>query len=207
MTKKNLFSITILKKNFADLDLADLRNKILELTNFNRNNNHASVKGMLETGVINTFGIEKKIHLWPEASELVKKINDCLFEYWNMLDYHPALTPFINEMWATISYKGAFIPSHFHGPSPINAVFYLDKTSDSGNLILQNPLELILGSQPINFPFNEFLHEEKVSQGDLILFPGYIRHSTKFHMSEEKRISIGMNIGSKGNYLTGQWTR
>jgi uncharacterized protein (TIGR02466 family) len=205
MTTTNLFSTPIMKKNLNSLNLDKFRERIITLIDTDDYGDHISVKGMAAAKVINTFGIEKAMHLWPETEELVENVNQSLKEYWKILNYHPALKPFINEMWATISFKEGYVPSHFHGPSPINAIFYLDKTEYAGNLVFQNPLELVLGSQPINFPFDEFAHVENLTQGDLILFPGYIRHSTEVNYADGYRISIGMNIGSTGKYITSQW--
>jgi uncharacterized protein (TIGR02466 family) len=203
----SLFSIPVYKKNLGNLDLSNLRNKIVKVLQLEDFGNHVSVIGMKDGNTINTYGIERHMHKWEEAREIVNLVNTSILEYWTALNYHPNLTPYIQEMWATASTKGGYVPSHFHGPTPITAVFYLDKAEGTGNLILQHPLEALLGSQPINFPFDEFAQVIDIQQNDLFMFPGYVRHHTERNTSDRLRISIGMNIASKGNYVTAQWNQ
>ena len=204
---EQMFSIPIYKKNLGDLNLQSFRQRVLKLMDVEDYGDHISVVGMKDGNTINTYGIERHMQTWKESDLLLKEVNTALAEYWKELNYHPDLQPYIQEMWATLSTRGGFVPSHFHGPTPITAVFYLDKTDNAGDLTLQHPLEALLGSQPINFPFDEFAQTMNVQQNDLMMFPGYIRHFTEKNKTDSIRISIGMNIGSKGTYVSSQWSQ
>ncbi len=204
---QQLFSIPVYKKNLQGIDVSSFRSRVLELLDIDSYGDHISVAGMKDASTINTYGIECHMQNWEETNQLVNAINPCIAEYWKELNYHPNIKPYIQEMWATISRKAGYVPSHFHGPTPITAVYYLDKTEGSGDLIIQHPLEALLGSQPINFPFDEFEQRMKIQQGDLIMFPGYIRHKTERNVSDDIRISIGMNIASRGEYVASQWNQ
>jgi ectoine hydroxylase-related dioxygenase (phytanoyl-CoA dioxygenase family) len=86
---------------------------------------------------------------------------------------------------------------------PMVAAFYLKAEYDSGDLILTNPAEYSI----TNIPFSTDIERKietgiKVRTGDLVLFPGYIRHKTGENLSNDDRIVISFNIGYSGKYLS-----
>jgi ectoine hydroxylase-related dioxygenase (phytanoyl-CoA dioxygenase family) len=66
--------------------------------------------------------------------------------------------------------------------------------------VFENPLEALLKHQPIkalqdrNTYHTLFDHEVKVEAGDLVIFPGWLRHKTQVNSSNSDRIMIGANI-------------
>ncbi len=88
----------------------------------------------------------------------------------------------------------------------MTGVLYVNANKEMGNLVIENPLDAILSSQPMDYKAQEQLHYEvEVETGDFVIFPGWLRHHVKPNTTNEKRLILGVNFGSKGNYLTGQW--
>jgi ectoine hydroxylase-related dioxygenase (phytanoyl-CoA dioxygenase family) len=67
---------------------------------------------------------------------------------------------------------------------------------------------MVLMSQPIGpnvkYPTGE---ELEVQSGDLIMFPGYLKHSVRPNTTNRDRLILGFNIGCRGNYWSSQWTQ
>lgn len=165
------------------------------------NNNPTMINGTLCT--YNQF---EQIHTFEESKHLVDFAEAEAEKYWKELKYSELLQPKIIQMWANRQPKGGSVRSHLHGTMPITAVLYVNAKEGMGNIVLENPLENVLVSQPMDYKAQAFMHYEiEVRTGDFIMFPGWMRHYVKENTLDEDRLIIAMNFGSKGNYLTGQW--
>jgi hypothetical protein len=90
---------------------------------------------------------------------------------------------------------------------PFTAVLYVDASPEQGNLVIENPLEMVLMTQPVSPDVKYPLGEEiAVSSGDLVIFPGFLRHSVKPNNTDKPRLILGFNIGCRGQYWSSQWT-
>lgn len=165
------------------------------------NNNPTMINGTLCT-----YNQYDQIHQLKEASHLVKFAEAQAREYWKALKYSDLLEPKMIQMWANRQPKGGSVRSHLHGTMPITGVLYVNAKEGMGNIVLENPLENLLVSQPMDYESQAFLHHEiRVETGDFIMFPGWMRHYVKENTLDEDRLVLGMNFGSKGNYIAGQW--
>ena len=61
---------------------------------------------------------------------------------------------------------------------PIAGCVYLDVNEKMGNFVLEDPNEMLLRSQPIDNPDIIAEAEVIVNSGDVLMFPGYVRHRT-----------------------------
>jgi hypothetical protein len=133
----------------------------------------------------------KKLHDWME---------DRCREYWEVLDYNEKLNPYILQLWGVWQGPGGFTTSHNHGAIPIAGAFYVD-AENKGNLVLEDPSELILSRAPHNktkgIP-KRFTQEIEVKNGRLVLFPGWLKHFSKSNLSDENRILMAINFGCSG---------
>ena len=77
-------------------------------------------------------------------------------------------------------------------------MLYLDASPEQGNIVFENPMDLIIGGQPIKMPYKNFTHEVEVVTGDLILFPGYLKHFTKPNLTNRPRVTFVANLNEKG---------
>lgn len=83
------------------------------------------------------------------------------------------------DMWSNIGYPGTYVKPHKHYseryPNAISGVYYLQKPTDSGNLVIEGDV--------IN-----------VKSGDLVLFGDAEMHWTEKNESNKDRIVISFNL-------------
>lgn len=138
------------------------------------------------------------LHQDPKLKFIVDFVEFHLKEYWKSYNLTKRVDPYILSMWANNILPNGFTPSHNHNPVPIAGVFYINATSDQGDLFLENPLEIAEGRMPRDYSYNPLLLVEKikVTPGKLVLFPGWLGHHTRSNMSKENRYVLGFNLGA-----------
>lgn len=198
---------TVVYKNFyngVDMLKENLFSKLDSVFEDTENNNNT----FMRQGTLCSYHTASDIHIKyrEETRSIVDFVEQCAKEYWQECSYHKDLEPYVFQLWANKTPQGGYIDSHLHGNMPFTAVLYVDANPQQGNLILENPLEMVLMTQPISPEINYPIGEEIiVSSGDLVMFPGYIRHSVKPNTTDIPRLILGFNIGCKGNYWAEQW--
>lgn len=166
--------------------------------------------GFMQDGTLCSYNTGSDLHTqFPnETAEIVEFVNAAAREYWKICNYHEELEPFVYQMWANATPKGGWVENHLHGNMPFTAVLYVDASPEQGNIVLENPLDTVLMTQPIGpgvqYPMR---HELTVNTGDLVIFPGYLKHSVKQNTTDRIRLILAFNIGCRGNYWSGQWTK
>jgi ectoine hydroxylase-related dioxygenase (phytanoyl-CoA dioxygenase family) len=86
------------------------------------------------------------------------------------------------------------------------AVLYIDASPEQGTLVIENPLDMILMTQPISPEVKYPMRQEiEVHTGDLVIFPGYLKHSVNPNLTDKERIVLAFNIGCRGKYWASQW--
>jgi uncharacterized protein (TIGR02466 family) len=162
-------------------------------------NNNAFMKG----GTLCSYHSGSYLHSdYPEETkEVVEFVESAARDYWKICNYYQELEPVVFQLWANFTPNGGWVHSHLHGNMPFTGVLYIDASPEQGNLIIENPLDMVLMSQPIGpdvpYPMGQ---EITVNSGDLVMFPGYIKHSVKPNTIDRPRLVLGFNIGCKGNY-------
>lgn len=196
----NLFSLPVYKINILDhLNLIDLRDKLQ--AEFSKSSNQVS--DLEKNGGISTYTTNCNIHL----EDYAKQISDIVLYhsrlYWKILDIDARLEPRIDQCWSNIHYDNSLTIEHSHSLYPIVATVYIKAEKNSGDLVLINPMEYGLTHIPYGVPIeNKTETSIKVSTGDLVLFPGWVRHKTKENLSNQPRIVISYNINYDGKYLS-----
>jgi uncharacterized protein (TIGR02466 family) len=206
-TSINLFPTVVYKDFYPKAaELKDgLFSKLDQLFEETKVNNNI----FMQAGTLCSYNTNSYLHKsFPnETSQVVEFIEEAAKKYWKMCNYHSDLTPFVFQMWANKTPKDGFVNSHLHGNMPFSAVLYVDASPEQGNLIIENPLEMVLMTQPISSDIKYPIGEEiSVTSGDLVMFPGYIRHSVKPNITNTPRLILGFNIGCQGKYWANQWT-
>lgn len=163
-------------------------------------NNQGSIRGQ---GMC-SYNVFRQMQHWPEVKLFLDFLQPHLILYWKELGFDETITPKINEMWANKYEKDSFIDLHNHSPVNITVSFYLSKPKDSGNIVFEHPLETLLKHQPIaldnvNNYHNWFQKEVEVNEGDVVMFPGWLRHKTTPSNSSQSRIILGANIYNSMN--------
>ena len=197
----NLFSTPIYKVNvFNDLkNISDIEKTVQTVLNSSSN----ETSSLEKNGGVSTYETNNQLHTIESMHELSNLVLFYSKMYWKILDIDDRLSPRIDQCWSNIHYSKSFTLQHSHSLMPMVGTFYLKAEKNSGDLILTNPAEYSL----TNIPFSKNIEQKtetsiKVKSGDLIFFPGYIRHRTGENFSNDERIVISFNIGYSGNYLS-----
>ena len=112
---------------------------------------------------------------------------------YHIREYSGTDRPFkINNSWMTRCDKGHYAVCHEHGWSDISGVYYYQSNGKDGNIYFQTPVlaqtTCIWDANPVNtlqFP---------PEQGNIMLFPGWLRHGVTTNTTDHTRISISFNI-------------
>jgi uncharacterized protein (TIGR02466 family) len=197
----NLFSTPVYKINVLEKlkNIDDIEKTILEEISCSS----SEVSSLEKHGGISTYETNNQLHTRDSMKELSELVMFHSKIYWRMLDIDERLSPRIDQCWSNIHRAGSFTLQHSHSLMPMVATLYLKSEKNSGNLILTNPAEYSI----TNIPFSKNIEQKietslSVKTGDLIFFPGYIRHKTGENYSGSDRIVISFNIGYSGKYLS-----
>lgn len=143
-------------------------------------------------GDIKTLSTKFEVHKDPALKDLVDFIEHHMRVYWKDCGYTDKIDPYITVMWALLTSKGGFTAPHNHNPWPIGGSFYINADTQSGDLYLENPLEILLGKQPVEIDGpTTYTERIPVSPGKLVLFPGWIRHHSLTNTLQDKRMVLG----------------
>ena len=106
----------------------------------------------------------------------------------------------IKEMWAIINKKNDFNVIHTHPNCYLSSAYYVRAPKNCGKFLLENPNQAqrhyfpqIANKNELNMPIAGF----DVSEGDLLLFPGYLPHKVAKNESDEDRIVISFNVNTE----------
>jgi uncharacterized protein (TIGR02466 family) len=190
----NIFPIKIYKHTVNDVD--KLLNTVKYWLDDSFEKTLTNNQGSMRNSGLCSYNTSRELHKNIAFSPIVDIINYHVDIFWKELDYN--YSPFIQEMWANKYVSGSFIDIHNHAPIPLTVSLYLKK--ESGNIVFENPLETILKHQPYkqlqdrNSYHTLFDHEVEVTAGDILIFPGWLKHKTYPNNSDSERIMIGANI-------------
>lgn len=204
---ENIFPTKIYKVNFGSNLKILQENLDSALTNLPQQIGSHNQSSMRNGGIC-SYNAVRDLHKLPEFKDLVEFINCHVAEYWVSLGYTQKRKPQVLEMWANFYPNSSYIERHDHSPMPVVGSFYLKKPPESGNLCFENPQEVLLKHQPLEkiyrlerSNYDSMLdHEVEVYEGDLVLFPGYLKHYTQPNQSNQDRVIIGVMLDQ--NYRT-----
>ena len=84
------------------------------------------------------------------------------------------------KSWIIINNKGHYNSRHNHGRNTISGCFYFSAPADSGDIIFSSDKEIRITPE----------------NGDLLIFPGQLKHSVDVNNTEQDRIVYSFNIES-----------
>ena len=132
----------------------------------------------------------------PEIAELKNWLLDTVYEvavnrnkgYWKT-NYSPTFVDM--WVWSSNNYEN---PLHGHANASWVGIYCLDPGDGTGALNLYSPLPWGIYTDAGNsFLEKEFVQWNNLQKGDLIMFPGYIKHSAQYR-GETPRVVIAFNI-------------
>jgi uncharacterized protein (TIGR02466 family) len=204
----SLFPVKIYKSVYPNAE--DLKHTLFAKLNsvFEETEDRNNV--FMKEGTLCSYNTNSNLHVdfADETRAVIEFVEAAARDYWLECQYHPGLTPFVFQTWANTTPKGGYVEPHLHGNMPFTAVLYVDASPAQGNIILENPLDTVLMTQPISpevkYPMGQ---EIEVRTGDLLMFPGYLKHRVLANTTDQDRLILGFNIGCQGNYWSSQWTQ
>ena len=155
---------------------------------------------------VSTFNTNNQLHANPLLKNTLRELQILISDCWKGLNFYPGLTPTIREMWLNETAPGGIsVLAHNHSPYPLVGVIYLKAEEGMGNIIFENPNNLVVGTQPHNWSGPNDINggiqtTVNVRTNDVILFPGWLRHSGEINLTTENRYAISFNIGCVGDY-------
>jgi uncharacterized protein (TIGR02466 family) len=184
-------------KLILDNILPDIRNML---------DNENAVHEDLGPKSYSTFNSNNQLQKHPAMSTVVSQLNVMIAECWKDFQLHTSLQPYINEMWINETYpQGAGVTYHNHSPYLLAGVCYLQADPGMGNLIFENPNSLVIGTQPHNWNNLDSISgniqaEFPVNTGDVVMFPGWLKHRAGLNITNSNRYIIGFNVGCRGKF-------
>ena len=130
------------------------------------------------------------------SPELFDWINTQIVEYHKHCGYSRPETFEIAGAWATSTPKGGYLELHNHNPRITAGVFYVDASSEQGDLHILNPNEMVIGKNQYydGYDFPDKWYQFPVQSGKLVLFPGYIYHYVPKNPTENARKIISFDV-------------
>lgn len=89
------------------------------------------------------------------------------------------------EYWAHIHEKNMSTDIHAHHPDAVSCVYYVNVPEGSGDIVF--------------IPEPEYIPTSMIEsqEGELLMFPGWLKHKVTRHQGEEKRVSVSFNLYPK----------
>jgi uncharacterized protein (TIGR02466 family) len=206
---KDIFPMQIYETHYDEFYKikAEIIEKIMVLyTNTNEREKHLGEelsKYLLENGygqgsVTSLKPFSRKLHNQINISPIFDFIIQHTNKFWKDIKFNSSYKPVLTNSWIYKESPDGNLDWHNHTSSVISGVFYINATPEMGNLMLENPSCLLLGSMP--FEKNSwgpllFDHVINVEDGKLVLFPGWMKHKTLKNKTNTDRIVLAFDFG------------
>ena len=140
------------------------------------------------SNVIDEFNMQNFIN--SIHTHVANYLEDCEVSksphYYDNIPYNVALS------WISKYVDGSYSHIHSHGNADISGVYYYNTIPDNAKFFINCPIEHLE---------NSTLHSHKAFQqyfdpkpGEIILFPGWLKHGVQTHQGDEDRYSVSFNI-------------
>jgi len=131
------------------------------------------------SNLVGDFGLDK----------FAKEIDKHVENYCQQINFNKGKYK-ITSSWFALFKKGNYAHIHNHGSSDIAGVYYFKKSGDDGNLFFCTPNKavdtgiIIKNGRMVVNP----------SEGDFLLFPGWLDHGVQTNDTDDERVSVSFNI-------------
>ena len=134
-----------------------------------------------------------------ELSELIEQISHKMNHVKSILGLKNNVNISLGNYWININGKGGFNIPHVHPFSLVSAVYYVNVPKDSGRLVFENPIQqhdYVMKPDTVETfnGINSGYWNVEPEQGELIIFPSWLRHWVEPNNTNENRISIAFNL-------------
>ena len=182
-------------------------------TNYTYSNFTPEAKDYIDDYIKNTDEASKSVNVFVERGRFLdnlklEKIKELISTH--AYYFRDNIMMCTNELeiqasWLTVNHKGSYHPPHNHAHAIFSVCYY--PKADSGELVLQAPDGKSTWQRDYRMGFqytqlNEWSATNwsvPVMSGDIVIFPGWVQHSTTPNESDELRLMIGANYWLRGN--------
>ena len=148
---------------------------------------------ILEHGGKSTYNKVNDAILRPECVELHKFIIDQHHTVWK--DWHLVNRPRrVHSSWYNWHPPGARTEEHDHSGIHMVVVVYLKNPINGGNIQFKDPMQQIWASYPRIDELSYDWKTVEVTTGDVLFFPGFMRHRSEENKSQEDRLVLTTNV-------------
>jgi uncharacterized protein (TIGR02466 family) len=154
-------------------------------------------RSLLEKGNARSTVHDKIEHplTWPILEDFFQWLHGPLTEVADAFSFDFALrTVNYKNTWLNLHKKSGYTDEHAHQSADLVASCYIKCPPNSGNIEFRDPLEYHRFSSPF-VPENNTWREVECTTGDIVIFPGWIKHRTQPNNTDEDRIVLTVNCG------------
>lgn len=188
----NPFSALIFKTKYDGWDFDKVLSKAQELID-GRTESESLEGGDSESSVSNPINP----HKCEEFKDFYKWLNPILGNVAKVQwDIHKETPLIIGNSWVNYHNNSGYTREHHHGASVMVVTSYLNLPKDGGFIEFRDPLEAQRGFLVKNTKNSEW-KEVKAETGDVLIFPGWLRHRVQPNKSNEKRWVLTTNVDLK----------
>ncbi len=150
--------------------------------------------------ILTTFYKDKNFLGKIEDRALLNYINRASRQYLELLGFDYKCFIEVTS-WLQFNQPNSYFVRHDHYAALVSGCVYLTLPENCGDIMFHNPLETRRMSNTFfqkvkaeenDYNFNHVKYSPKV--GELIMFESWLQHTVEQNMSNENRVSIGINI-------------
>jgi len=133
-------------------------------------------------------------HEWPELQDYFTWLHGPLSETWTAMNYnyYAKQTSYQNS-WFNIHRKTGETAEHQHAYTELVITTYFQLPKGSGYIEFRDPLEYHKAHTPINHE-HELWKEVPCVTGDILIFPGWLKHRVQPNNTDNDRIVMTVNV-------------
>ena len=123
-----------------------------------------------------------------------------VFQYCQYMGFNADIPTEVVSSWFSMFKKGDYGHLHEHGNADVSGVYYFKTNGNDGDIYFQNPNSNMMSSTFYRDSMFTIDHNYSPLEGQLLLFPGWLKHGIKRNKTDNTRISFSFNIHFDKNY-------
>jgi uncharacterized protein (TIGR02466 family) len=197
----NLFSIPVLEARIPEIDndyIVQEINNVFDSMPVKRVlsehwNENLELPDEPKSGYSTFNDLSKDLLQNPNFNSFFSSIDTVIDQFFAQLGFD-GLWQYENS-WASIYPRGAYVARHNHGTAHWSGVYYVEVPDEDAKICFDDPKEYSLSHEPHGFKFRgRMQHTFVPTPGTLLLWPGYVNHSSLPNNSDLNRTIISFNI-------------
>jgi uncharacterized protein (TIGR02466 family) len=197
----NLFPTPVVRISATDENYSPVQLEIKSAIEKIKATNDSSSLTYLYTNLPETNIAEKTYNFLDKFNciNLTNRIYQAVNEYADRIGWASPRRFAISSSWINIAERETNHSHHCHPGYLISGTYYFRVSKEQGSISFNNPNPLMMYGQ---FPQGHVCPQTVdivPDDGDIILFPSWLVHSTRKNKSTEERVSIAFNVDYAGS--------